>query len=726
MGDTVGSGDTRGIEGAAAAGSANHLNATVLGSAVQARTIRDVNFNFEAPPQTYVPHQLLPPPPHFTGRSGEVARLKRFLGDGHVPDSAKLVVITGVGGVGKTSLALFLLNEMRGRYPAGQLYADLGAYSPTGPVVPGEILGRFVRTLGVQPGNVPTDHNERAGLFRSLTDGRPIALLLYNAVSAAQARTLLPGPGPNLVVVTSRRRIAGLAMDGAQFTDLSPLGEQAAVELLGRVMGDDRAAAEPQAARSLVDMCGRLPLAVCASAARLAPRSHWSIGRMVDELANERRRLTALSVVEDMSVRAAFDLSYQALSPDAARVYRLLGLLPVADFGIGAAAATAALETIEAGDLLEILVETNLLGEIAEGRFRFHDLLRLHARDQAQGDPAEERLAAVTRGVDWYLRTATAADLLILPARWRLGPYYQDPPESTMDTAADAVTWLEAELPNLLTVLRWAKDNRRYELGWQLCEALWGLFAFRKHYDAWIESHLIGLRCAEECSDPRAEARMHIQLGGAYRSLRRFDQALDHFERALRLERAAGHRLGEGTALDQLGVVLLRQERYEEAIDRFEQSRAIHEEVGVVRGVALMNHNIGKTLGTIGRYDEALSHLEQAQRQFAGVPEPYHEAQTLTAIAEVRISTGRPAAAGQPLERADAILAELGATYDRANVQLRSADLAEALGSANETRVHLEQALALFTAVGAPQAEQTRARLEALEAPGPAEEPPRP
>jgi tetratricopeptide (TPR) repeat protein len=634
-------------------------------------------------------------------------------------------VITGVGGVGKTSLALSVLNEVVERYPAGQLYADLGAYSPDSPVSPGEILGQFVRSLGVQPGNVPTDHNERAGLFRSLTNGRPIALLLDNAVSAAQARTLLPGPGPNLVVVTSRRRIAGLALDGAQFTDLSPLGEQAAVELLERVMGDDRAAEEPQAARRLVAMCDRIPLAVCASAARLAPRSHWSIGRMVDELANERRRLSALSVVEDMSIRAAFDVSYQALSPDAARLYRLLGLLPVADFGTGAAAATAALEATEASDLLEILVETNLLEEIGDGRFRFHDLLRLHARDQAQGDRPEERLAAVTRGADWYLRTTTAADLLILPARWRLGPHYQDPPEASMDSAAAALTWLEAELPNLLAILRWAADNGRYELGWQLCEALWGLFTFRKHYDAWIQSHLIGLSCAEECADPRAEARMHIQLGGAYRSLRRFDQALDHFERALRLERTAGHRLGEGSALDQLGVVMLRQERYEEAIERFEQSRAIHDEVGVVRGVALMNHNIGQALGALGRHDEALDHLELAQRQFAAVPEPYHEAQTLSAIAEVHLATGRTAAAGPPLDRADTILAGLGATYDRAKVRLRSAGLAEALGDTTAARGHLEEALALFTAVGAPQTEQTRAALEALEPPGPEQKPPR-
>lgn len=698
------------------AGSTNHLHATVLGSVVQARSVRDVNFTFEAAPQTYVPHQLLPPPPHFTGRTLELARLMTFLDDQKISESSKLIVITGVGGVGKTSLALTFLNELRPRYHAGQLYADLGAYSPNSPVSPGEVLGQFLRSLGVQPGNVPTDLSERAGLFRSLSDGLPISLLLDNAVSAAQTRALLPGSGPNLVVVTSRRRISGLTVDGARFTELSPLDEQAAVELLERIMGDERAAAEPHAARSLVDMCDRLPLAVCASAARLVPRAHWSIGRMVDELANERRRLAALSVVEDISVRAAFDVSYQALPEDAARLYRYLGLLPVADFGTEVAAAAADLNAAEASDLLEILVETNLLEEIADDRFRFHDLLRLHARDQAQADRADERVAAVERSADWYLRTTTVADLRILPARWRLGAYYQDPPEvaTTMDTAADAIIWLETELPNILAVLRWAADNGLNELGWQLCEALWGLFSFRKHYDGWIESHLIGLKCAQECADPRAQARMHVQLGGAYRSLRRFDQALDHFDQALRLERTSGHRLGEGSVFDQLGVVMLRLERYEEAIENFERSRTIHEEVGVTRGVAMMNHNIGKALGKINRYDEALASLELAQRQFAAVPEPYHEAQTLTSIAEVRIRADDPTAARRPLERAHTILVELGASYDQGHVQTQLADLAEALGDPDGVRAHLEWALALFTVVGAPQAEQIRARLDGL------------
>ena len=437
---------------------------------------------------------------------------------------------------------------------------------------------------------------------------------------------------------------------------------------------------------------------------------------MAEELANERRRLTALSVVEDLSVRAAFDVSYHALSRDAARLYRCLGILPVANFGIETAAAAADLETVDAGDLLETLVEANLLEEIGDGRFQYHDLVRLHARDQAESDPLDERLATVVRSVDWYLRTAVAADLHILPARWRLGRYYEHPPAApaAMHASADAIEWLEAELSNILAILRWAGEHELDEAVWQLCEALWGLFTLRKHYDAWIESHLIGVKSAEKCADPRATARMHVQLGSAYRSLRRFEEALDHYGQAMHLEREAGHRLGEGSVLDQVGVVMLRLERYEEAIEYFHRSRAIHEEVGVPRGVALMNFNIGQTLGRLGRYSEALTCLKLAQRQFAAVPEPYHEARTLTSLAEILIRTEQLAEASRPLERALAILTELGATYDQAHVRTQLADLAEALRDTDNVRLHLEHAFLLYTSVRARQCEQVRARLEAL------------
>jgi hypothetical protein len=170
-----------------------------------------------------IPRQLLPAPANFTDRMGELATLRQLLDDLEAANSSKLVVLTGIGGIGKTSLALFWLHEIRNRFSAGQLYADLGGFSLDGPASPRVVLGGFLRSLGVAPEQMPDELSERAGLYRSLTDGKPIIVMLDNAASAAQVRVLLPGAGPNLVVVTTRRFIAGLTIDGARCVEVAPL-----------------------------------------------------------------------------------------------------------------------------------------------------------------------------------------------------------------------------------------------------------------------------------------------------------------------------------------------------------------------------------------------------------------------------------------------------------------------------------------------------------------------
>jgi tetratricopeptide (TPR) repeat protein len=707
-------------EGAgAAAGDRNELSGTVHGSSVQARSIYGgVQFNVDSSAKMPVPSQLLAAPGNFTGRQSELRRLRQLLADQGPAATNLLVVISGVGGIGKSALALRWLGEMRPRFPAGQLLADLGGFGAGGPRDPGDVLGSFLRSLGVPPERVPLELAERAGYFRSLTTGRAMAVLLDDASSAAQVRAVLPGAGPSLVVVTTRRLIAGLAIDGAHFIQLDPLDEDAAIELLDRIAGAGRVSADPGGARSLVRLCGRLPIAVCASGARLAPRPRWAISRIVAELIDERQRMAALSRVSDISVVTVFDLSYRALPTEAARLYRLLGLWPGTDFGSGVTAAMAAIDADEATELLDVLVEASLLDEIGDGRFRFHDLVRIHARDQAESEPVGEREAAVARGIDWYLRAAVAADLVVLPLRWRLGPYYQQPPEPPVPLSGPpaAFEWLETELGNLLAALRYAADHDMNETGWQLCEALWGLFLFHKHYDAWLESHRIGLACAEASGDRRALARMQTQLGSAYRSLRRYDEAIEHFHRALDLERAAGHRLGEGSALDQLGVAYLRLARYDEAIDYFTGARAIHQEVDRPRGVALMNLNIGHALSEAGRYADAMDHLRIAYRQAAAIPEPYHQARALTILGQTYIRTEQPGRAAAVLDQALTILKDLGATHDQAIVHTHLADLAQRRGAAGKSRAHLERALALYSAVGAPQAGEIRDRLDELAA----------
>jgi tetratricopeptide (TPR) repeat protein len=315
--------------------------------------------------------------------------------------------------------------------------------------------------------------------------------------------------------------------------------------------------------------------------------------------------------------------------------------------------------------------------------------------------------------VVWYLREAVAADLVVLPGRWRLGPLYEWLAGTRPAYAgpAEASKWLESNLPGLLAAVRAAHDAGLHEQAWQLCEALWGVLLFGKHYAAWLASHEIGLLSSRACADQCAEAQIRIQFGAAHRSLGDLGTASEHVSCALELFRESGHRLGEASALDQLGVVRLRRGCYDGALSDFTEALAIHQSIGRPRGMALMNLNIGQTLAASGRHDEAVRYLRAADGQFEAISEPYHRARALTALGGALIGSGHPRAAEDPLRRALAITEELGASYDRAHVHVRLADLAGVLGESSRATRHLEQALDLFSAMHAPQAEDVRIRL---------------
>lgn len=710
----------------------NEFNGVARGPVVQAHTIHgDVSITVGSRWHSPALRSLLPAAPaNFCGRAAELAALEQLA---FAPDAARrlaVTVVVGPGGLGKTSLVAHWLHRVVDRYQGGVLSADLGGDRLPDAARTGAVLDGFLRMLGVAPDSIPATVHEQAALFRSVTVGRRMIVFLDNAASAAQVRALLPGPGPedpvkaspvsagetsgrpSLVLVTSRWRLAGLAMDGARFVELDPLETPAAIELFGRVAGPDRVAAERTASRDVVRLCGGIPLAVCVSGARLAAHPRWPVSRVAGELAVEHARLSALSLPGDVSVRAAFDASYQALPTPAARAYRAVALIPGPDFCADLAA--AALDDQEHGqELLDALVDASLLDETADGRYRQHDLVRLHAREQSGPTRAAGEHQVIARCVAWYLHQAVAADLVILPGRWRLGPLYEQEAGARPAHAgpAAAAKWLESRLPGLLAAVHAAHDAGLHAQAWQLCEALWGILLFGKHYAAWLDSHRVGLASAQACADQRAEAQMHIQLGAAHRSLGALETAGEHFSSALELFRAAGHLLGEAAALDQRGVVRLRRACHELAISDFAKALAIHQAIGRPRGIALMNFNIGQALAASGRQEDAIGYLHAADRQFAVIGESYHRARALTALGGVLIGSGQARAAEEPLHEALAITGELGADYDRAHVHVRLADLAGALGQPGLAAQHLEQALALFSLVKAPLADSVRARL---------------
>ncbi len=712
--------------------SRNELSGVVHGPAVQAGAIHGglhVNVTQPVADRLPIPAQLLPPPANFTGRAEEMAALDRIESQNAPARRLAIAVIVGVGGAGKTSLATHWLHQISDRYEHGALFTDLGGHLPAAAARPGDVLAGFLRALGTPDQQIPLALQEQAALYRSVTSGRRLIVLLDNAASAGQVRSLLPGSGPyqtsgcqpgteqgtrpSLVIVTTRWRITGLAMDGGRFVELGPLDEVSAVTLLGQIIGADRTAAEPGAASTVIQSCSSLPLAVCVAGARLAQHPRWPIKRLADELFSTRHRLAALSIPGDLSVRATFDVSYEALPPEHASLYRLASLLPGPDFGPGLAAAAAGADPGLMSQLLDALSAASLLEDTGDQRYTLHDLARLHAREKADREPAGERRAVIRRAVAWYLRGAVAADLVVSPNRWHLNPMYEQArnAQPAYEGPAAALEWLEAWLPGLLAAVRTAHAEGLHEQGWQLCEALWGLFLYRKYFQHWTASHRLGLASAQECENQRAEARMRVQLGTALRSLGQHAQAREHFTRALALAREEQHHIAEATALEQLALTDLAQGRPDAAIPAFAQARGIHKRIGVTRGVALTTRHIGEAHRDAGRYEQAVSELARARAMLAALPDPYIEARVLTSLAQAHILAGRPEQAAGPLTDALNTMGTLGAHYEQARIHRLFADVDGQLGDPAAARAHLRAALAIFEATGAPEADQVRRNL---------------
>ena len=369
-----------------------------------------------AVPPTAVPAELPPAPPTFAGRHRELDRLRELL-TRPAGGPAPVVAISGVAGVGKSAIAAHLAHEVAARFAGGQLYADLGG-SAAGvvPRPPHEVLGQFLRGLGVPAAEVPADAAETAGRFRSFAAQRDLLVVLDNAISSAQVRPLLPAGHGCATLVTSRATLTGL--DGAVHVHLGTLSPADAVDLLSRLVGPARIADEPGAAYAVARYCDGLPLALRIAGARLAARPTWAVRELADRLADPGRRLDELQTA-DLRVRAAIEVSYRAAGAvdGLQRAFRLLSLLPRGDFGVPAAAAALGLPAEGAAVALEQLVDARLLEPAAVRHYRFHELVRLFGRERAVEGEAATAAVGSAHGYGWprgvrpaghhsYLRTA--------------------------------------------------------------------------------------------------------------------------------------------------------------------------------------------------------------------------------------------------------------------------------------------------------------------------------
>ena len=441
-------------------------------------------------------------------------------------------------------------------------------------MTPGEALGRALRALGVADRQIPAEVEEQAALYRSLLAGRRVLVVLDNAATPEQVRPLLPGSAGCMAVVTSRCRLSGLAArDGAQRINLDVLPAAQAVAVLAQSAGAARVDAEPAAADELARLCGRLPLALRIAAERVASRPRSALADLAGELTGARNRLDLLCAGDDdaTAVRAVFSWSYRTLSPDAAGVFRSLGLLAGPDVCAPAVAALIAADTATARQLLELLARMYLVEESGQDRYRLHDLLRLYAAERGLAEDTDEgRAAARRRLLDWYLHTAYAANSAIIrfpriPCIFALDAAAEGCVPLTFATIRQALDWCETEHGNLMASIRMAAETGHHVAAWKIPATLWGHFVIRKPWHDVITSHQLGLAAAREIDDRTGEAWMLAFLGYAHR-VRCPEEAIRYCHQALAILRERGDRLGQAQVLYGLGLAYHELRRSEEAL----------------------------------------------------------------------------------------------------------------------------------------------------------------
>ncbi|MER5787783.1 BTAD domain-containing putative transcriptional regulator [Streptomyces sp. NPDC001980] len=702
------------------------------------------------PPSAPVrPAQLPATVPDFTGRSAFVTELSAVLASAEGRVMA-VSALAGIGGVGKTTLAVHVAHRARSAFPDGQLYVDLQGAGPRA-AEPETVLGSFLRALGTPDSSIPDSLDDRAALYRSVLDGRRVLVLLDNAKDAAQVRPLLPGTEGCAALVTSRVRMVDLA--GAHLVDLDVMSPDEALSLFTKIVGEERVSSEREAALDVVAACGFLPLAIRIAASRLAARRTWTVSVLAAKLADERRRLDELQA-GDLAVKATFELGYGQLEPAQARAFRLLGLADGPDISLAAAAAVVDLPVEATEDLLEALVDTSLLESAAPGRYRFHDLVRLYARACAERDeqPPSEREAAMSRLLDFYLATAAAFYAIDRPGD-RLVDHLAatEYPGLTFQDRHEAQDWFYAEAMPVLACVRQSTApgllRRAVDLLWTAVD-LTESGANSREYETTAASMRDAARAA---SDLRTEARAHVALANAYHLIGRFGPANEQATEAVRLSDLAGDPLPGCWASNMLGIIALYQNRLEDgeahltrAIESFracgdepgqasalcnlsrihlamgrtasavslaQQGTGMYDAMGHALKGANGRYALGLALTEGGQYDQAAERLQEALEVFRDSRMRLWEGMSLFRLAELDLAAERPAQAATNAESALTLLRGIGGDWRRGNVLTVLGRALTLIGHPGRAQVCWREALAIFEGLGATEAEEVRALL---------------
>ncbi|WP_199441998.1 AfsR/SARP family transcriptional regulator [Umezawaea beigongshangensis] len=675
----------------------------------------------------------------FTGRTVEVAALIRRLSE--EATSSRLCAVYGKPGAGKSTLAVHVAHRVRAEFPDGQLYASLRGVR-TVRSDPAEVLAGFLRALGVPDTSIPAEPAERAQLYRTVLADRRVLVVLDDAFDERQVRPLLPGGHRCAALVTSRERLG--ALGGAAQLDLHVLGDAEALQLLDRIVGDGRVAAEPAAAGEIVRLCGHLPLAVRIAGARLAARARWPLQRLADRLVVQHRVLQELTI-GDLEVRGSLALSYDELGERERTALRKLGLLDLSSFGGWVLAPLLGCDAHEAEEVVERLVDAQLLDahavDVGGPRFQIHDLTRAFARERGEQEETDFREAATRVAECWLALVETAGSRMphaTFDAVTTVDPHLDA--QQVDEVLADPAAWFDAEQTGLVGVVERVSELDLADVATRLAAALCSSrFSVRNLFGQWWRTHSAALAAARRAGDRAGEARLLAGLGWLRYEQDRFDEAAAYYEQALELgddprframtrlslstvQREHGQlararesldlALAELSELDEpravaqalhgLGRVLTEQGELDAALDACERAALAYEKIGDDRDHAIALRSVGIAHRAAGRLEEAARWCEEAVDLLCRIDDPLMSAYAVQALAKVRVRQGRGDEVRELLVEGLATCNEMQDGFGQALMRRTLGELELAAGNPGEASRHLEHAVQWWNALSLP------------------------
>ncbi|MFJ3495522.1 BTAD domain-containing putative transcriptional regulator [Streptomyces sp. NPDC086091] len=616
------------------------------------------------PEHLQVPRQLPRGPRRFVGRNAQLRLL-----DAGRRQGEELTLVVGPAGVGKTALALHWAHRIAGDFPDGQLFLDMRGFDDAEPMTPQEALPLLLQGLGCASRDIPLRWEAQAALYRTVLAERRILVVLDDVADASYVRDLLPASNGSLTLVTSRHRLNGLVtLDGAFRVSCDVLDSGEALELISSAVGADAVEADQESATRLVELCDRLPLALCVASSWIGD-GPGSIRDYVRDLA-ERGRLARLHVEgeESVAVRAALDLSYAGLPAEAKRAFRLLGLVAGTGRSSAAAAAAAGIDEPRMSDLLRLAHRVHLLRDAGGGRSTWHDLVHEYARDRAVAEDAEvERRAAVLRVLDHYLQSVVnVARVCGFHVPWACPPPVERSVPREFGTQEDAYAWFASEWEDIAAAITHAAEHGPSRFAWQLVDALLDLFHHRRPMSDWIRLATVAREAAERSGDLQGQSAMKCSTGNARWRNGDLKGALSEYEEAEILARRAGWLFGEAAALQGRGVTLKILGKPQEVPPLYRRCLDIYRQLGVTKSTEIMLINLASLYHCLGRLPEAEHAVTEALSSLVGESGRHTHSMALVNLALVLQQQARFAEALDALWKCFLVSRDSGSVYGEA------------------------------------------------------------